>query len=53
MLALKSNTVDGRDEWLAEPVGPAPASVNAIHQFVRGAAALGGLGAEADQISAA
>lgn len=53
MLALKSDTVDGRDEWLAEPVRPAPAFVNAIHQFVRGTAALGHLGAEADQISAA
>lgn len=53
MLALKSNTVDGRDERLAEPVGHAHAFVNAIHRFVRGAVALGGLGTEADQISAA
>lgn len=51
MLASKSDTVDGRDEWLAKPVGRTPAFVNAIHQFVRGA--LGDLGAEANQIAAA
>lgn len=52
MLASKSDTVDGRDEQLAEPVGRAPAFVNAIHEFVRSAGALGDLDAEADQIAA-